>query len=140
MQHFFVWVTVIILGFISLLHFYWLFGGKRGILAVIPENGDREKSFMPKWYQTFIVAAGLLIMALILLIQNNAIPYFTPNTITKSFTAFFTLIFFMRAIGDFKYMGFFKKVNKTTFSTYDTRIYSPLCLFLGFIFLVSFLF
>ncbi|KRE83053.1 hypothetical protein ASG89_13045 [Paenibacillus sp. Soil766] len=43
----------------------------------------------------------------------------------------------LRAIGDFKYLGFFKKVKHTSFSYYDTRFYSPLCLFLAISFLLT---
>lgn len=38
------------------------------------------------------------------------------------------LLFFIRAIGDFKYVGFFKSVKQTTFGTMDTTYYAPLCL------------
>ena len=40
-------------------------------------------------------------------------------------------IFLIRAIGDFNYVGFFKKVTTTEFAINDTKYFSPLCLFLG---------
>lgn len=40
-------------------------------------------------------------------------------------------IFLIRAIGDFNYVGFFKKVKATEFAINDTKYFSPLCLFLG---------
>ena len=42
-------------------------------------------------------------------------------------------IFLLRAVGDFRYVGFFKKVKNTAFARNDTRYYSPLCLLLGVI-------
>ena len=33
--------------------------------------------------------------------------------------------------GNFRLVGFFKKVRGTRFATLDTRYYSPLCLFLA---------
>ena len=36
-----------------------------------------------------------------------------------------------RAVGEFRYVGFFKTVRNTRFGQLDTRFYSPLCLFLG---------
>jgi hypothetical protein len=36
-----------------------------------------------------------------------------------------------RAIGDFKYLGLFKRVRGSRFATLDTFVYSPLCLLLA---------
>ena len=36
-----------------------------------------------------------------------------------------------RAIGDFKYVGFFKRVRGSKFARMDTLVYSPLCLLLA---------
>jgi Protein of unknown function (DUF3995) len=35
-------------------------------------------------------------------------------------------VFAGRAIGDFKYFGFFKSIKGTTYAIWDTRVYSPL--------------
>ena len=36
-----------------------------------------------------------------------------------------------RAIGEFRYVGFFKRVVGSRFATLDTFVYSPLCLALA---------
>jgi hypothetical protein len=36
-----------------------------------------------------------------------------------------------RAIGEFKYVGFFKQVRGSRFATLDTLVYSPVCLLLA---------
>jgi lipopolysaccharide/colanic/teichoic acid biosynthesis glycosyltransferase len=36
-----------------------------------------------------------------------------------------------RAVGEFKYVGFFKRVRDSKFATLDTFVYSPLCLLLA---------
>ena len=36
-----------------------------------------------------------------------------------------------RAIGEFKYVGFFKKVRGSKFARMDTLLYSPVCLLLS---------
>jgi hypothetical protein len=38
---------------------------------------------------------------------------------------------FARAIGEFKYVGFFKRVRGSRFARRDTLLYSPLCLWLA---------
>jgi hypothetical protein len=42
------------------------------------------------------------------------------------------LIFAARAVGDFRYVGFFKRVRDSRFGRLDSALYSPLCVFLSF--------
>ncbi len=39
--------------------------------------------------------------------------------------------FIARAVGDFRLVGFFKRVRGTDFARLDTAIFAPLCLLLG---------
>jgi hypothetical protein len=39
-----------------------------------------------------------------------------------------SLMFLLRAIGDFRTVGFWKSITDTPFAHWDTRLYSPLCL------------
>ena len=39
-----------------------------------------------------------------------------------------TTVFLVRAMGDFKLIGFFKKVKNSQFARWDSLAYSPLCL------------
>jgi hypothetical protein len=36
-------------------------------------------------------------------------------------------VFALRAIGDFRYVGFFKRIRDSRFARLDTLAYSPLC-------------
>jgi hypothetical protein len=47
------------------------------------------------------------------------------------------VLFGGRAIGERRYVGFFKRVRGTTFAWWDTRVFSPLCaaLSLGYLLL-----
>jgi len=47
--------------------------------------------------------------------------------------------FFFRAVGDFNYVGFFKKVKNTGFAKRDNRYYSPLCLLVFAVIVVKWL-
>jgi len=40
-------------------------------------------------------------------------------------------VFLARAIGDFRFVGFFKRVHGSRFAHWDTALYSPLCLVIG---------
>lgn len=134
-----VYSSVVVLTLISFIHFYWLLGGKWGITASLPEKVKGGALFTPRIIETLIVAIGLLFVGFMLLVQFSAIPFLKPNIITESFCIIFTVIFFLRAVGDFKYLGFFKRIKHSTFAKYDTRYYSPLCLYLAFSFLLVWL-
>jgi Protein of unknown function (DUF3995) len=41
------------------------------------------------------------------------------------------VVLIVRAIGDFRLVGFFKRVRGSRFARMDTLLYSPLCLALG---------
>ncbi|MDQ0232898.1 DUF3995 domain-containing protein [Metabacillus malikii] len=83
MQQLFIYLSFIILGLLSVLHFYWLFGGRWGIQFSLPEKVEGGTVFTLRRIETLAVAIGLMGMASILLIQNNLIPFLTPNTFTK---------------------------------------------------------
>jgi hypothetical protein len=38
------------------------------------------------------------------------------------------LVFALRALGDFRFVGFFKSMGDEPFRSWDTWLYSPLCL------------
>ncbi len=41
------------------------------------------------------------------------------------------IVFIIRAIGEFHYVGFFKQIKDTDFGQMDTLLFSPLCLVIG---------
>ena len=44
------------------------------------------------------------------------------------------VVFLLRAVGEFRYVGFFKRRHGTRFATLDTWLFSPLCAFIGLAF------
>ncbi|MDN9011163.1 DUF3995 domain-containing protein [Brevibacillus laterosporus] len=48
-----------------------------------------------------------------------------------------TAVFGLRSVGDGRYVGVFKRMKHTHFSTYDTYLFTPLCLWLCFSFLYA---
>ena len=65
------------------------------------------------------------------IIKANLISIELPNLINNYGLYALAIVLIIRAMGDFKYVGFFKTIKNTPFADYDTRYYSPLCLFLG---------
>jgi hypothetical protein len=45
--------------------------------------------------------------------------------------------FLLRAIGDFHYVGFFKRQRESRFAKLDTLVYSPICLLLACLIAIS---
>jgi hypothetical protein len=121
-------INTIIFLFISGLHFYWAFGGKWAMGAVIPTKPEsQEKMFQPGIIATLIVAIGLLLFACVMLSNSGWFDFYINRKYIHYATMAIAAIFLLRAIGDFKYAGFFKRIKDTEFAKNDTKIYSPLC-------------
>lgn len=123
--------NTILLGLISAIHFYWLLGGKWGIDAALPTSKDGKKALNPRIFETLMVALGLLLMALLHIDKTGLIELNLPSWIDAYALRIIAFIFLIRAIGEFRYVGFFKKIKNTKFARLDTRLYSPLCLLLS---------
>lgn len=122
-----------ILATVALLHFYWAFGGLYGVNSAAPIIEGKEGFKIPKAL-TFIVACLITSLCILaILLATGTSPF---KEIISYFGYAVSFVFIVRAIGDFKYLGFFKKVYNSPFSKKDTLYFSPLCLLLGVAFLV----
>jgi hypothetical protein len=117
--------------FLGGLHILWMFGGKWAFDTAIPTDENGEKAFMPGKFATLIVALGLILFGFYYLFQSSFVFNPIPLTISQVIGWIIPAIFFLRAFGDFKYIGAFKKVKHTAFAKMDTRVYSPLCFFIA---------
>lgn len=113
------------------IHFYWLFGGIWGLKQAIPTKESESNSLEIPRFATLIVALVLFFFGLIYLLKTEIISFEIPQWVESYSSWGIPLIFFIRAIGDFKYVGFFKKIKNTEFGKADTKLFSPLCLFIG---------
>ncbi len=141
LQAILIFINSLIFLFISGLHIYWAFGGRWAMNAVIPtKTGSQEKMFQPGIFATLIVAVGLLLFATITLGNLGWFDYLMNRKYIGYATIAIACIFLIRAIGDFKYAGFFKRIKDTDFARNDTRIYSPLCLLIAVLaFMITYL-
>ncbi|OSY87803.1 hypothetical protein WH52_10290 [Tenacibaculum holothuriorum] len=127
-------ISVLILFLISVIHFYWAFGGEWGICGVIPTKTNKDKVINPPIIATVFVGLFLVLFALLYAEKLQIISMkFLPIFILNYGVYIIASIFLLRAIGDFKYVGFFKKIKNTQFAKNDTMYFSPLCLFLGIV-------
>ena len=120
---------------ISLLHFYWLFGGRWGYLAAIPDrfhpmSHDAKKRNLTR-IATLLVALCLLAMAWLMFLKHPFMKDVAPPTKLNIVLKIIGSIFILRAVGDGHILGLFKRKSDTIFAYYDTRLYIPICFFLG---------
>ena len=110
--------TAAVFVFLAGMHFYWAAGGGSGKNAAIPEV-DGVPTFKPLKRGTAAVGVVLLGTAAIVLLD------------VKLLLAGAAVVLILRAVGDFRLVGFFKRVRGSKFARMDTLLYSPLCLALG---------
>jgi hypothetical protein len=120
-------LVAVTFGVLSLFHLYWASGGKFGDGATVPTVGE-TRAFNPSPPGTVLVATALLLAMLIILGQLGLLGKLIPKWVFRWGTGGIALIFFLRAIGDFKLIGFFKRASDTPFAHWDTWLFSPLCL------------
>lgn len=128
---FFALCNTFILGSIAAIHFYWLVGGKWGIANALPASPKGELVLKPRMLETLTVALGLTFMAFLHLAQTEIVMVNLPDWINNYGLKAIAAIFLIRAIGEFRYVGFFKKIKNTKFAQLDTWFYSPLCVLLS---------
>jgi hypothetical protein len=117
---------------LSGVHFYWLLGGKWGLGSAIPTNLNGRPLIQPGPLATLAVAVGLLFMGLATLLRGGLLQFdWLSNRVGEWAVWGVAVVFLLRAVGDFKYVGFFKKEKGSLFARMDTRYYSPLCLAIG---------
>lgn len=115
--------------FLSGLHVYWGCGGQWAGRAAIPKKPDGTPVFAPGSGGCFVVAGGLAAFAYFCLLHVALVPNPLPQITwpTRGILSGIATIFALRAVGDFRYVGFFRRVTGTDFSALDRKLYTPLC-------------
>jgi hypothetical protein len=127
---------------LGLVHVYWALGGSLGLQATLPQlpvpPGQRQpgeppqrNAFTPSPAATLAVAVGLLGVALGVALRGGLFAAPVQHAALRLPLGAVALALFARAVGDFRLVGFFKRVKGSTFARMDSRLYSPLCVLLG---------
>jgi len=117
-------VTILLL--IGVLHLYWAIGQHAGESAVVP-SVDGKPLFQPSRWATVAVAFALFSAAAVVAIRSGIVSVPALAFLAAVGCWGLVAVFGLRAIGDFRYLGFFKRVTGTRFARADTLVYSPLC-------------
>ncbi len=127
-----------ILSALSIVHFYWAFGGSYAKAGALPSSANGKPMLSPRPFLTAAVGAALFAMAGLVGAAAGLRPAFVPPALVKVPTGLLAAVFLARGLGDFRYVGFFKSVKGSLFARRDTYFYSPLCVVLAvMIFIVA---
>ena len=121
------------LGALATVHLYWAAGGRVGWDAAIPTRNG-EPLLHPGPGITLLVALGLAALAVLVLWRDGALALPLPFVIAQFVTPLAALVFLLRAIGDFRMVGWTKRLRGSRFARLDDILYSPLCLTLAICF------
>lgn len=109
---------------LCVVHVRWLFGVP-SFEGVVPTQ-DGKPVFHPSRSATLVVAVALLAAAVVS-VWHGAFPQVEPIWIPRLGVWVLAAVFALRAVGDFRYCGVFKRVRGTKFARNDSLFFSPLC-------------
>ena len=116
--------------FIAGWHFKMAFFGVPGERNAVP-SVDGKPLFEPSKTATVAVGVVLLLFAALVAATAGLVATGIPHYLLAWACYALALGLLARAIGEFKYVGFFKKVRGSKFARMDTILYSPVCLLLS---------
>jgi hypothetical protein len=119
---------------LALWHFYRAFAPSSGETAAVPSVGGKPL-FVPSTGATLAVGVVLVLFAALVGATGGLLPAGflagIPAPVLRGLSYALALGLLVRAIGDFRYVGFFKRIRGSRFARMDTLVYSPLCLLLA---------
>jgi len=123
-------VLVAIFGALALMHFYWATGRGASLGGTIPTVSGRPV-FSPGPLACIAVGSALVLAALVCAVSAGWLMTGLPDWMSQTGVWGLAGVFGLRAIGDFRYVGFSKRVRDSVFALRDTWLYSPLCLLIS---------
>ncbi|MEH7442937.1 DUF3995 domain-containing protein [Bacillus sp. JJ1122] len=131
-------MTSLLFIMIGMLHVFWALGGSWGVHAALPTDDDSKLPVLqPRMAGTLFIGLLCFFASVLLLVQIDMIAVIKSSPLSKWLCIAGGIVFLLRAIGEGKYVGFFKKIKHTRFAKQDTAFYSPLCLWISCAFLLA---
>ena len=115
---------------LALWHFVMAMRSGSGVSGAVP-SVDGKPLFVPSRLATVAVGVALVLFACLVAATAGVIATGVPQTVLRWLSFALAAGLFARAVGEFKYVGLFKRVRGSRFATLDTLVYSPLCVLLG---------
>jgi hypothetical protein len=115
---------------LGLWHLYMAFAPASGEAGAVPTI-EGKPLFVPSAKATVAVGVVLLLFAALVAATSGLLSVGLPRLMLSWLSYALALGLLARAIGEFKYVGFFKRIRGSRFARLDTYVYSPLCLLLS---------
>ena len=115
---------------LGLWHFYMAATPASRETGAVPSVEGRPL-FVPSARATVAVGVVLVLFAALVAGAAGVLPLGLPMFALQWLSYALALGLLARAVGEFKYVGFFKRVRGSRFATMDTFVYSPLCVLLA---------
>jgi hypothetical protein len=115
---------------LALWHFRMALLPGDGMSGAVPVESGKPV-FVPSVPATLAVGFVLLVFAGVVAAAAGLVEVGLPKRALSWSCYALALGLLARAIGEFKYVGFFKRVRGSRFARLDTLLYSPLCLLLA---------
>lgn len=124
--------SVVSLAFVALAvwHFRMALWPAAGTSGTVPSVSGKPL-FVPSARATVLVGVVLLLFACLVAATAGLLEVGIPVRVLSWLCYALALGLLARAVGEFKYVGFFKRVRGSRFARLDTLLYSPLCLLLA---------
>jgi len=115
---------------LALWHVRMAFGSMVGESAAVP-SANGKPLFVPSRASTLLVALVLFIFAALVAATSGLVQVGISARVLSWSCYALALGLLARAVGEFRYVGFFKCERGSRFARMDTLVYSPLCLALA---------
>jgi hypothetical protein len=135
---FFPQVSAGLLALVLGLHVYWAAGGRLLLPQTVPSRpATKEPTFEPGRLGAGIVALALAhaLFTLGAAFGLWGAPW-SPDA-TRYSAYVWTGLFVVRVVGDFRWLGLFKRVRGTPFARADDWVFTPICAIVGIAFVVA---
>ena len=124
-------LLVALFALLALWHFYMALAGTGGGDSAAIPSVEGRPLFAPSRRATVAVGVALLLFAALVAGTAGMWKLGLPPRLLAWPCSALALGLLARAVGEFRYVGFFKRVRGSRFARMDTLLYSPLCLLLG---------
>ena len=115
---------------LALWHFTMALLPRSDMSGAVP-SAQGKPLFVPSRAATVAVGIVLLMFSFLVAATARIVTVGVPEAVLSWLCYALAAGLLARAVGDFKYVGFFKPVRDSRFATLDTFVFSPLCLLLA---------
>jgi hypothetical protein len=111
-------------------HFYMALVPRSGRRSAVPTVEGRPL-FVPSRKATVAVGVALFFFAGLVAATAGMVSVGLSPVVLSGLSYALAIGLIARAVGEFKYVGFFKRVRGSRFATLDALVYSPVCVLLA---------